>query len=87
MLCSHREILYTHDNVFSRAIGDNVTESHKYNFEEKKPSTNSTNFMIPFMWSKKQTNKQKKTKQKGKAIKNQDSIDSVVLGEGVARDL
>ena len=49
MLCSHREILYTHDNAFSRAIGDNVTESHKYNFEEKKPSTNSTNFMIPFM--------------------------------------
>ena len=79
MLCSHREILYTHDNAFSRAIGDNVTESHKYNFEEKKPSTNSTNFMIPFMWSKK--------KKKGKAIKNQDSIDSVVLGEGVARDL
>ena len=36
MLCSHREILYTHDNAFSRAIGDNVTESHKYNFEEKK---------------------------------------------------
>ena len=26
-------------------------------------------------------------KKKGKAIKNQDSIDSVVLGEGVARDL
>lgn len=35
--------------------------------------------MIPFMWNKKQ--------QKGKAIKNQDSVDSVVLGEGVARDL
>ena len=28
-----------------------------------------------------------KKKKKGKAIKNQDSIDSVVLGEGVARDL
>lgn len=49
MLCSHKEILYSHGNAFSRAMDDNVNESHKYDFEEKKPSTNSTNFMIPFM--------------------------------------
>lgn len=36
--------------------------------------------MIPFMWSKKQN-------KKGKLLKTKDSIDSVALGEGVARDL
>lgn len=71
-------ILYSHGNAFSRAMDDNVNESHKYDFEGKKPSTNSTNFMIPFMRSK--------NKQKGKAIKTR-TADSVALGEGVARDL
>ena len=49
MLRSHKEILYSHDDAFSRTIGGNVNESHKYNFEGKKPSTSGTNFMIPFM--------------------------------------
>ena len=49
MLYSHKEILYNNDNTFSRAVCNNMNESHKYNFEKKKPSTNSTNSMIPFM--------------------------------------
>lgn len=36
MLCSHKEILYSHGNAFSRAMDNNVNESHKYDFEEKK---------------------------------------------------
>lgn len=48
MLCSHREILYTHDNAFSRAIGDNVTESHKYKFEGKKAKYKQYKFYDSF---------------------------------------
>lgn len=49
MLYSHKEILYSIDNKFSRAIYGNMNESQKYNFEIKKPNTNSKNYMILFM--------------------------------------
>lgn len=49
MLYSHKEILYSIDNKSSRATYSNMNESQKYNFEMKKPNTNSKNYMISFM--------------------------------------
>ena len=52
-------------------MDDNVNESHKYDFEEKKPSTN---FMIPFMQSKKQN-------KKGKLLKTRTALIVLPLGK------